>query len=349
VNWQCYDSVVKHAAAPPSNDEPNRTLSKAGPRARPTIEDLQQHAAKRGGRCLASEYVDCKAKMRWRCANGHEWLSHWNSVQYHWCPKCAKIQKLELNEFVRIARWRGGKLLSKEYINSATRMLWQCKLGHTWWAKPSSVKGDSKYHAGTWCRTCARLAQRGRRHPKVTLEQMREIARERHGECLSEVYVNAHTKMKWRCGRGHEWMANRTTIKKSWCPRCVKLLEFEQVEATASDHGGKVLSPRSDSIDGATVLLWQCVVGHQWRDTVLRVRQGAWCKRCNTARYWNLQDMPEIASRHAGVCLSKRYRGYDEFIRWRCAEGHVFKLTPHTVTVSQKAGRPRWCPICDRR
>ncbi len=33
--------------------------------------------------------------------------------------------------------------------------------------------------------------------------------------------------------------------------------------------------------------------------------------------------MQEIAARHAGVCLAKRYRGYDEFLRWREETGYL--------------------------
>jgi hypothetical protein len=313
---------------------------------KPTIDDLQRHAAGRGGKCLAIAYMDSKTKMPWQCAKGHRWMSHWNSVQYHWCPKCAKIQKLDLEEFVRIARQRGGKLLSKEYINAMTPLLWRCAQGHTWWAEPGRVKGDTKYGHGSWCRTCAYVAQRGHRKPVVTLHDMREIARERGGECLSKLYINAFTKMEWRCARGHEWMATRTTIKRSWCPECAKKLEFEQVVATAADHGGKVLSPRSKFVNGATVLQWQCGVGHRWKTTVLRVRQGAWCARCQADSNWSLQDMKEIAGKHGGICLSRRYVHWEKPLRWRCSERHLFRATPRTVV--RKKNSPVWCPVCSR-
>ena len=40
--------------------------------------------------------------------------------------------------------------------------------------------------------------------PVTGIEKMREAARERGGECLSDDYVNANTKLKWRCAEGHE-------------------------------------------------------------------------------------------------------------------------------------------------
>jgi hypothetical protein len=311
---------------------------------KPSLQDMQRLAKQRGGQCLASAYTDSKTKVRWRCAKGHQWMSHWNSVQYHWCPKCARIQKLDLKEFKTLARQRGGRLLSNEYINAATPLLWRCAQRHTWWAEPGSVK-DRKYSQGTWCRECAILAQRGRRHPDVTLEDMQEIARHRGGECISEVYVNAYTKLKWRCGRGHEWMANRTTIKRCWCPECAKKLSFEQVSETASLHEGKVLSDSSQFSSGASVLEWQCKEGHRWTDSALRVRQGGWCPQCLANSRWSLEDMKEIARKRGGECLSRRYAHFESPLRWRCAEGHVFRLSARSVAV-RRTKLEQWCPVC---
>ncbi len=310
---------------------------------KPAIEDLQRHAAKRGGKCLASAYIDAKTKVLWQCAKGHRWNSSWDTVLKHWCPKCAQIQKLDIKEFVRIARQRGGKLLSTEYIRGKAPLLWQCAKGHTWWAAPRNVKGG-KYKHGSWCRVCAYLALRRRRKPVVTLEHMAEIARERGGECLSKFYIDVNTKMRWRCEKGHEWMANRMVIKRSWCPQCAKKLTFKIVEATAGSHGGKVLSPLSKFVDGASVLRWQCAAGHRWKTTVARVRAGVWCPRCKEDSYWSLQDARELARKHGGICLSRRYVGFDTRLRWQCSNGHVFKLS-HRQAV-RRDGKPKWCPDC---
>jgi uncharacterized protein YecE (DUF72 family) len=32
-----------------------------------------------------------------------------------------------------------------------------------------------------------------------------DLARKRHGECLSKTYINNHTKFQWRCAEGHIW------------------------------------------------------------------------------------------------------------------------------------------------
>ena len=38
-----------------------------------TIESMIVIAKNRGGECLSKHYVNAFAKLRWRCAKGHEW------------------------------------------------------------------------------------------------------------------------------------------------------------------------------------------------------------------------------------------------------------------------------------
>ena len=61
---------------------------------------------------------------------------------------------------------------------------------------------------------------------KLTIEQMHALAKERGGVCLSTVYVNSYTKLRWRCSEGHEWEATPSNVKRldSWCPACVGTL-----------------------------------------------------------------------------------------------------------------------------
>jgi len=53
------------------------------------IEQCKEYAITKGGACLSVEYLNGHTKLRWQCANGHEWDAPWNSVQRgHWCNYC---------------------------------------------------------------------------------------------------------------------------------------------------------------------------------------------------------------------------------------------------------------------
>ena len=57
---------------------------------RKNILPIAKEIAKtRGGECISEEYVNCKTKLKFRCANGHEWESVFNNIKKGtWCPIC---------------------------------------------------------------------------------------------------------------------------------------------------------------------------------------------------------------------------------------------------------------------
>ncbi|MGB2930068.1 MAG: hypothetical protein WBB70_14285, partial [Desulfobacterales bacterium] len=59
-----------------------------------TIEEMQNIAKNRGGKCLSIKYVDSKTHLLWECSEGHQWLALPNNVKRGtWCPKCRKRKK----------------------------------------------------------------------------------------------------------------------------------------------------------------------------------------------------------------------------------------------------------------
>ncbi|WP_439889615.1 hypothetical protein ACS7SF_09825 [Ralstonia sp. 25C] len=56
-----------------------------------TIEQMQELACSRGGRCLSTTYSGAHGKLEWACSRGHVWWATANSVwRGHWCPVCAR-------------------------------------------------------------------------------------------------------------------------------------------------------------------------------------------------------------------------------------------------------------------
>jgi hypothetical protein len=53
------------------------------------------------------------------------------------------------------------------------------------------------------------------------LADCRAVAEAMGGACLSTEYINAKTKMRWRCENGHEWEATPHNVRHAtWCPHC---------------------------------------------------------------------------------------------------------------------------------
>jgi hypothetical protein len=179
-----------------------------------TLNDVQTLAQQRGGECLATRYSSTSEPLPFRCAEGHEWkarpvdIKHKNS----WCPYCAGLVRLTLEVAQSEALKHGGLCLSENYVNIKTPLQWRCEKGHEWKNSLNGVRNQRQ-----WCPYCAGKA-------KLTIELMQTIADLRGGKCLSDVYVNGSTKLKWCCAHGHQWLATPDNVKNrgSWCPICAR-------------------------------------------------------------------------------------------------------------------------------
>jgi hypothetical protein len=173
-----------------------------------------------------------------------------------------------------VAKERGGKCLSKEYVNNETPLLWECAKGHRWEAQPASI-----VNVGTWCPVCGR-----RNRPRLGIERMREVARERGGKCLTKEYVNSHTHLLWECAEGHRWQALPANVinRGTWCFVCVSQvrpgLGIERMREVARERAGRCLS--KEYVNSRTPLLWQCASGHSWKAIPNSINRGTWCPLC---------------------------------------------------------------------
>ena len=56
---------------------------------------------------------------------------------------------------------------------------------------------------------------------EVKLNIIKNLAKNKNGECLSRSYVNNKSKMLFKCFNGHEWNTTPSSIKLGhWCPTC---------------------------------------------------------------------------------------------------------------------------------
>lgn len=110
----------------------------------------------RQGRLLSTEYKALNTDYEWECEFGHRWKTTANIIRRgFWCSHCYGNIKGSIEEMKQIGKDRGGKCLSSKYINSRSKLLWQCSLNHRWKATPNKIK------KGRWCSKCsASLSER---------------------------------------------------------------------------------------------------------------------------------------------------------------------------------------------
>ena len=193
----------------------------------------------------------------------------------------------------------GGQCLATEYVNSRTKMQWQCQGGHEWLAT-----SDSVLNQGTWCRECARIRAR------IGLQRLKDHAESLGGQCLATSYTSCKTKVAWRCSLGHEWQATpgsvlykkckhghkwQATPKKvlragTWCPHCAKTapIGLRRVQAHAVSLGGQCLTTSYQN--SIQKLEWMCRLGHTWSTSANNVMiKGTWCPKC-AATTWRTES-----------------------------------------------------------
>ncbi len=315
-----------------------------------TLSEMQQIAKERGGECLSEEYVNVITPLEWKCSEGHKWKSTPHNIKRgRWCPVCGRYKKRKYKtkysivDMREIAEERGGKCLSKEFLNSNTHLVWECKRGHRWNARPTQVI------SGSWCPFCVYEDR------KRTIEEMQQIAKERGGKCLSTEYINIDTKLLWECSKGHKWEAIPYNIVsgRNWCPVCRKKYiatdnpsgyTIKDMQNIATQKGGKCLSKKY--LGSHYKLTWRCKVGHEWESRPTTILSGGWCpicsieKRANSSRKYSIKDFKIIAEERHGECLSTEFTNSDLKLRWRCNKGHEWEASGRAIINGQ------WCPMC---
>ena len=176
---------------------------------------MQQIARSRGGRCISKVYININTHLLQKCAKGHVWKAIPYSIKKgSQCPVCSSRKKLTIGEMQKIVLERKGKCLSLKYINSRTKLIWMCELGHIWIAIPSPVK------RGSWCPAYSKRPK----PTKYNIQDMQEMARKKGGKCVSKILESVEKKLIWQCVVGHKWEATPTSIRRGlWYPDCYSM------------------------------------------------------------------------------------------------------------------------------
>jgi hypothetical protein len=191
-----------------------------------TIEQMQELAKQKGGKCLSKAYRYAKEKLVWKCDKGHIWeTAPMHIKQGTWCPICSKDRTFNIKQFNKrkykdkeynfqqlkeLAREHNGHLLSDQYVNNKVAYTWQCSKGHVWECRVKNIR------SGNWCAKCAADDRK-----QNELQQMKSLAKQREGLCLSDSYVTDQSNMLWQCSNGHRWEATPANVKRGkWCAIC---------------------------------------------------------------------------------------------------------------------------------
>jgi len=312
------------------------------------LQRCQQHAKDNGGKCLSTEYNNRLTHLKWQCKQGHIWTASPHNVlnKNQWCPKCSAViansnRKLSWTNIKKLATKKGGRLLSSEaeYINTYSKLKWQCKHGHVWKASIESIK-----YGNTWCPQC----------------------KTGYKEELSRYIFETFTGLKFP-KRRPKWLKNPETNKN------LEIDGFNEKYKIGFEYNGIQHYRKNEFFHKNTSLKKQqkhdklkkdrclknnvrlCVIKNIKDDNKLKIYIRKWLNNNNINIICDA-DLSKMKlfkfSRHEKFKrflesldyeLLTTYKGVNTKVKIKCDNGHIWTVQPRAVKNGNR------CPYCSKR
>jgi hypothetical protein len=288
-------------------------------------------------------------KLRWKCDNGHAWITTPNKRSNgRGCPICSNKKTLAgYNDLAtthpELAAQADGWDPTTVVAFSNKKLKWKCELGHTW---NTAVANRSN---GTGCPVCSgRVASSGFNDLATTHP---ELAAQADGWDPATVVAFSNKKLKWKCELGHTW--NTAVYNRSigtGCPVCsgrVASSGFNDLATVNPELAAQAdgWDPREVTPSSGKKLKWKCSEGHTWKTTVSIRARGHGCPKC--AGYEVIPGKTDLAT--VNPELAAQADGWDprevtpssrKKLKWKCSEGHTWFSNVGNRT------NGRGCPTC---
>lgn len=163
----------------------------------------------------------------------------------------------------------GYKLLSKEYIDSKTKLKIQCSKVHIY------KTAWTNFQIGYRCPICS--------DRRLTYEYIKEQIESKDSyKLISEEYINNNTKLEVRCSKGHQYKVTWANFRRGrGCPYCDgrAYISYEFIKKQMKKEGYTLLS--EEYINSSTKLEVQCNKGHIYKVNWNNFQRGKKCPVCD--------------------------------------------------------------------
>lgn len=257
-------------------------------------------------------------KVWWKCKKGHSWLASINTrgERKLGCPYCAGQRVLvgendfeswcKDNDSNLLKEWNYEKNILKPHEIPRTykeKMYWKCPKGHVWRATVYNRVN------GTGCPVC-----NNGNNVKRNRVSLAEWCSENNSNLLEEwnyeknkeitpqsVTYGSHTKVWWKCSKGHEWEAQiKSRRYNHGCPFCSgtnkkAIKGVNDLETWCRQNDREYILDEWDSLQNGNLtpdtvtwgshkrLHWKCSKGHTW-DAVVKERTKIRANQCPICR-----------------------------------------------------------------
>jgi len=306
-----------------------------------TYEEVKGTFEASGYTLLSKEYISNCTKLDYRCSEGHFGSMTYSSLQQgHSCLICSiKNKRLSYKDVKKMFESRGYVLLSKEYINSGTKLDYRCPRGHL---------GSMVYNHFQDGRKCPVCVGEDRRH---FYEEIKVVFESRGYKLISSEYKDNKTKLEYVCPKGHLGSMTFSNFQQGRkCPVCSVdniRLSYEEVKEAFDNRGYTLLS--TEYVNSNIKLDYKCPKGHLGAMKYNSFQQGKSCPICSLN--YSVSKVSQVWLDSLGV---SNERGVSREVTLKIGENR-FKadgFDPETNTVYEFLGTiwhgdPRVCKPLD--
>lgn len=219
-------------------------------------------------------------------------------------------------EFVREKFEKDGyECTSKEYIKSCYKLDYICPKGHH-----GSITWDN-WKQGKRCPTCVGLK-------KLTIGFVRSEFEREGWVCLSNKYINAHSKLNYICSNGHKGSITWNNWQQGKrCPVCVGVKKHttEFIRSEFEKEDWKLISEKY--INNIALLDCICSKGHVGTITWANWTQGIRCPVCAGNKKHTIEFIKSEFEKKGWTLVSKEYINAYSKLEYVCPNGHHGVIT----------------------
>lgn len=303
-----------------------------------TYEHVKSFIESFNYKLLSEEYKNNYTKLKMVCPERHVFEMPYASFKLGCrCPNCSGNQKHPYDYIKQKFESFNYQLLSKKYESAHKKLKMKCPFGHiifmTW----------ANFSQGCRCNECAG-------NQTLTIEYIKETIKDfaPNYTLLTGKYINANTKMFWKCPKGHifERNWNKFYWRNQKCNICATKqynLSYENVKEYIKSFGYKLLS--DEYINNQTKLMIQCPKNHKFEMAYNSFQRGSRCPDCYKeiqAKNLSLdyKDVRFYIESFNYKLLSDEYKNSITKLMIQCPKGHVYWVTYGNFQSGKR------CPKC---
>jgi len=223
----------------------------------------------------------------------------------------------------------GYTLLSTTYINQSVKLKIQCDKNHVYKASFGHFK------QGKRCPICAN-------NIKYTYEYVKEYIESYGYALLSTEYVNARTKLKIQCDKGHVYYPIWTNFQKGHrCSVCSKnkKLSFNYVKKQVKLVDGYSLLGDIESFNKNKLKI-KCDKGHVYETAWCNFNNKCKCPECYGGIGYTHEYIKEKIESVKNYKLLSKYNSAHDKLTVKCDKGHIYYPTWANFSLGHR------CSVC---